>query len=226
MRGKRINFKIAVVLIVALLLSVNAKAQEVKYGIMAGMNLVSLSISNASGLGFHYDNYSGITFGVNGVVEFRSDSWWGISLEPGYIKKGGGLDLTYSKPGYRFFSDNSRLYSNIELPVLLNMDLNSKFYLSAGFGLDYTLSSSINNQFRAIAVMTPGPPNYELLTNLDHKLSCSTILGISYKFNDTYNICLRYSFGLTRLAAVSLIDNVRNSVYANYLQLSLKYNIN
>jgi hypothetical protein len=225
MKRNKINIKVVIIFITTLLLTISARAQEVKYGIMAGPNLVSLSISNASGAGFHYENYSGITFSVNGVIEFRSDSWWGISLEPGYIKKGGLLDLTYSKDGYRFSSHNSRLYSNIELPVLLNIDLNSKFYLSAGLGLDYTLSSSINNQFRTIGVMTPGPPNYELLPNLDHKLSCCTILGISYKLNDIYDICLRYSFGLTKLASVNIIDNVKNSVYSNYLQLSLKYNI-
>jgi len=235
---EKTNIKHIIVLITTLLLCVETNAQELKYGIMAGPNLVSMSLSNASGDGFHYDSSPDITYNVNGFMELRSDSWWGISLEPGFIRKGGLLDLTYSKGTKKISSQNSRLYSNVELPVLLNIDLNQKFYLSAGIELDYTVSSSLNNQYRTIAMSyipagststqygTSTSSSIVLLPNLNNKLSCSAILGVSYRFNDTYDICLRYGLGLTKLTTVNLIDNINNSTYCNYLQLALKYNIN
>ena len=235
MRGKGINIK-TIVLITTLLLCVSTKAQELKYGIMAGLDLVNMSLTNASSDGFHYDSSSGITCNVNGIIGLKSDSWWEISLEPGFIKKGGLLDLTYSKGSNKFSSQNSRLYSNIDLPVLLNIDLNKTFYLSAGIGLDYTVSSSINNQYRGVATnYKPAGstnsqsgntlPHVEILPNLNNKLSCSAILGVSYKLSDAYDVCVRYGLGLTKLATVNFIGNVYNSAYSNYLQLALKYNI-
>jgi len=238
MKVKEIDLKITIVLIATFLLCVSTKAQELKYSVMVGLNLVNMSLSNASSNGFHYDAYPDITGSVNAIIGFKSDDWWEISLEPGYIKKGGVLDLTYSDGYNKISSQNSRDYSNIVLPILLNIDLNRKFYLSAGIGLDYTISSSKNNEFRAVPLnyIPAGStdnqygiytlPNDDILPNLNNKMSCSAILGVSYKLNDTYDVCLRYGLGLTKLATVNLISNINNSTYSNYLQLALKYNIN
>lgn len=231
------NTKTMILLIVILLLYVDAKAQELKYGIMAGVNLVSISLSNVSGNGFKYDSYSNITYNINGTVEFRSDSWWGISLEPGFMKKGGTSDLSYANGSDRFSSQNSRTYSNIDLPVLLNIDLNKKFYISGGIGLDYTISSSKNNENRSIGyncIPADATSNSykntlqitEILPSLNNKLSCSAIVGASYRLSNTYDICLRYGLGLTKLSTVNVKDNINNSAYFNYIQLALKYNIN
>ena len=238
MKVKKINLKIKLVLIITFLLCVGTKAQELKYSVMAGLNLVNMSLSNASSNGFHYDASPDITGSFNAIIGFKSDDWWEISLEPGYIKKGGLLDLTYSNGSNKISSQNIRLYSNIDLPILLNIDLNRKFYLSAGIGLDYTISSSENNQFRVVPLNyipagstnnqygTYALPNDDILPNLDNRISCSAILGVSYKLSDTYDVCLRYGLGLTKLATVNLVSNVNNSTYSNYLQLALKYNFN
>jgi hypothetical protein len=210
-----------VIIFSTLLLTICARAQELKYGIMAGLDLASISMTNASGNGFNSVSNSKTTYHINGILEFKSDSWWGISLEPGFIKKGGGLDFTYSNGYNKISSMNSRVYSNIDLPVLLNVDLNKKFYLSTGLGLDYTLSTTDENHWRAVVL-----PNYEILPIMDNKFSCSAILGLSYKLNETFNVSIRYNLGLTRLARANLVDGVNNSIYSNCSQLSLKYYIN
>ena len=204
-----------------LLLTVCAKAQQLKYGIMTGFDLSSLKMTNASGNGFSTVSYSIITYHVNGILEFKSDSWWGISLEPGFRKKGGLLDVSYKYNSYVLSSNNSRQYSCIELPVVLNIDLNKKFYLSTGLGLDYIISSKDNNRFRAVPI-----PNYEILPVSGNKLSCFAIVGLSYKISDTSDVGIRYNMGLTKLVSVNLISAVNNSIYCNSYQLSLKYNIN
>jgi len=210
-----------VIIMLTLLLTICAKAQELKYGIMAGLDFASISITNASGSSFSKVSYPTLTYHLNGFLEFKSDDWWGIGLEPGFIKKGGGLDISYSNGSNRINSYNSREYSNIELPVILNIDLNQKFYLSTGLGLDYTISTTENNRYRSVTL-----PNYEILPIMDNKFSCSAILGMSYRLNDTYEISIRYNLGLTKFVTVSFIDGVYNSIYGSSLQFSLKYNIN
>jgi len=172
--------KFVTVLITTILLCIKAKAQELKYGLMAALDLVTMTMTNASGNGFSNSSYPSVGYNVNGILELKSDSWWGISLKPGFIKKGGGLDFTYSMGSTEISSKNSRMYSDIELPIILNIDLNKKFYLSTGLGIDYTLSTTDNNRFRALP-----PTNYELLPTMDNKFSCSAILGLSYKMSDT-----------------------------------------
>lgn len=204
-----------------LFLTICAKTQELKYGIMAGLDIASISITNTSRNYFSEDSNPTLTNHLNGFLEFKSDNWWGIGLEPGFIKKGGGLDILYSNGYNKIKSNNSIEYSNIQLPVILNIDLNKKFYLTTGLGLDYTISTSENNRYRTVTL-----PNYEILPIMDNKFSSSAILGMSYRLNDTYDICIRYNLGLTKFVTVNFIDGVNNSIYGNSLQLSLKYNIN
>ena len=207
--------------LLVLLFTICVKAQELKFGLMTGLNNTTFRISNVSGNSFSSVTInSAISYHINAVVEFRSDSWWGVTLEPGYIKKGGSLDLTYLKGSAIAYSQNSFEYANIQLPVLLNIYLGQKFYLSTGLSFDYSISSSDNNRYRALFI-----PNYEILPVMNNKLFCSAQLGISYELTKKYDIGIRYEYGLTKLVDVNLIKGLTNSVYQDCIQLSLKYNI-
>lgn len=223
--------RIVTILLIAILsLSNVSKAQEIKYGLMAGFCFPDLALSKVSGIDGYSDNGSSSeTYHINGIVGFMSDSWWEISMEPGFIKKGGYLHFEYRTPSRYYNYHDGKEYSSIELPVLFNIYLNQKFYLSAGLGMDYILSTkNYDNYYNQINA------DIEILPDINKKFNCSAILGISYKLSDVYDISIRYSMGLTKLASVDFINAVNypfehpsalTSIYNNCLQLSLKYNI-
>ena len=219
--------RIATIIVITLLsLSISTKAQEVKYGITAGFCFPSIVLSNVSENKYYSaEGTFTETYHINAIVRFLSDSWWEISLEPGFIKKGGGLNFRYETNSDIIYYENNKEYSNLELPILFNLYFfNQRFYASTGLELDYTLSTQNYGYSH----------NYEILPNMNNKFSISAILGISYKLSDNYDIGIRYSLGITKLVKVDLIDAANypyqhppavTSIYNNCFQLSLKYNI-
>lgn len=216
------RIKIAIIISIIFLFSIVVKSQQLKFGFIAGTDLQKMFMKETTEGGFHsIENYSKPSFHINGILGFQSDSWWKISLEPGYILRGGMLNFVYHKGSNFYSSVNGKLYSNIDLPILLDIDIYQNFYLSMGLGIDYTLSTFDDKKTLGVPI-----PNNEILTNRDNEFSYFAILGLNYKLSDTYEVCIRYNLGLSKYEHVNFVDDVYISVYNNCLQFSLKYNIN
>ena len=222
-----------IVTMIIISLRICVEAQELKFGFMAGLCLPSYSLRNSSkSEGYSMSSSMINTYHINGFVTLLSDSWWGISVEPGYIVKGGHLNFGYNIDPHQFSYWVEKKYSIIELPILWNAYLRHKFYVSAGLGFDYIIKNT-NDQFGIIynSSYTFGT----ILPDVENKLNCSAILGISYNISDLIDIGARYQLGLTRLMRVELIDAINypynhpaalNSFFNDCLQISLKYKIN
>ena len=216
------RIKITIIISIIFFFCIVAKSQQLKFGIIAGTDLGKMFMKKTSEIGFSsIENYSKPSYHINGILGFKSDSWWKISLEPGYIVRGSNLNFAYKKGSNIYSSVNGKLYSNFDLPILLDIDVNQKFYLSMGLAIDYTLSTLDDKKHLGVPI-----PNYEIFTNRDDEFSYFAILGLNYKLSDTYDVCIRYNLGLTKYAYINFIDDIYISVYNNCLQFSLKYNIN
>lgn len=172
-----------------------------------------------------------VSYGINAVVKLKSDDNWEIWLEPGFVKKGGMIKYIFHNPTVSMPIESYRgaLYSDVEMPVIVNFHLRNKFDASVGLGFGYTVSSEHQ---KTIIINGPGR---NLLPDLDGKLNTSIITGINYNLNKNYALTLRYTIGLTKVTTKDLVaeshyqfqyTSVQTSIYSNSLQLSLIYSFN
>lgn len=222
------NFR-KIVLIISLIASLTAvKAQKLDFGIKAGICLPLFSLVNNinqnSTLSAH--GIFNPSYGINAIVKLKSDDNWEIWLEPGFIKKGGMIKYIYHNPSVSIPIESycGVLYSDVELPLIVNFHLWKKLEYCVGVGFGYTLSSE--HQKTAII----NGPGRDLLPDLDYKLNSSIITGLNYNLNNYYALTLRYTIGLTKVTTKDLVAEsnyhfpytaVQTSIYSNSLQLSL-----
>lgn len=228
------NFK-KTILIIPLILSLTiASAQEIDFGFKAGVYFPGFSLANniATNSSLKVKGLFNFSYGVNGIVKLKSDNNWEVWLEPGFAKKGGLIMSVYHNKKISFPIENygGVEYSDIELPVLVNIHLKNDFSYSVGLGVGYTLSSEHN---------LPGTfsnPCRNILPDLDKMFNSSLIAGLNYDLNDTYALSLRYTIGLTKVTTKDLIaetsynipdvPHTLTNIYNNCLQLSFIYSIN
>lgn len=224
--------KIKILFIILFICSTLVEAQEIKFGLKAGICFPGLSLVNnvVNTKDFNVKGGFLLTYNANAILKVISDSWWELRFEPGYIKKAGSLEFTYrfdniNQP--RNFYCTSE-YSNIELPILLNFYLKKNLFLTTGIGPEYTIST------KHIVGVISRKTGLNILPTIKNKINCSAIIGGEYYFNEYYSVALRYSLGLTKLVASDFIADTYypynytpkiTSVYINCFQLSLIYNL-
>jgi len=212
--------------------SVLVEAQEIKFGLKAGICSPGFSLYNnvLNIKDFIVNGRYTISYSANAIIKLKSDSWWELRIEPGYIKKGGALEFTYRFDNLNqprnFFCTSE--YSNIELPILLNFNLKQNLYLTAGIGPEYTISTE------HIIEVISRKTGLNILPTLNNKINCSAIIGGEYYFNEYYSVALRYSLGFTKIMAKDIVADtyypynytpIITSVFMNCFQLSLIYNL-
>lgn len=223
-----------IILIVLFMVSITvAEAQKVDFGLKAGICIPSFSLANNiisnSTLSVH--GMYNVSYGINAVVKLKSDDNWEIWLEPGFVKKGGMIKFIFHNPTVSIPLDTycGALYSDVELPVIVNFHLRKKFDAIVGLGFGYTVSSE---HFKPITINGPGK---NLFPDLDGKFNSSIITGLNYNLNEYYALTLRYTIGLTKVTTKDLVaeshyqfqyTSVQTSIYSNSLQLSLLYSFN
>jgi len=210
-----------------------AKAQEVDLGLKAGIYTAGFTLVNniQPNPTLKAQGSFNFSYGVNAVIKLKSDDQWEIWLEPGLIKKGGAIDYTFNSEfsGIPFEDRYIVSYTDIEMPVILNLHIKGDFYLNAGIGIGYTLSTERR--------VPPGRNNDEdnFLPDLNHKLNASIIAGLNYNLSDYYALSLRYTTGINSVMTGDLValskykfpyTATQTSIYSNSLQLSLIYSFN
>ncbi len=223
-----------IILIVLFMVSITvAEAQKVDFGLKAGICIPSFSLANniISNPTLSVHGMYNVSYGINAVVKLKSDDNWEIWLEPGFVKKGGMIKYIFHNPTVSIPIESYRgaLYSDVELPVIVNFHLRKKIDACVGLGFGYTVSSEHQ---KTIIINGPGR---NLLPDLNGKLNASIITGINYNLNEYYALTLRYTIGLTKVTTKDLVaeshyqfqyTSVQTSIYSNSLQLSLLYSFN
>ena len=163
----------------------NANAQEIKFGVKAGINFATIAGDETD------DLKSKTTFHIGAVVEIPiSDSF---SIQP---------ELVYSSQGAKV-DDN---ISDVELKLdYINLPIMAKFYVSEGFSLEagpqvgFLMSSKIEEDGES-----------EDLKNETSGIDFGLNLGLGFKMETGLNFGARYNLGLSNIWDFEDSDNFKN----------------
>ena len=238
MKGKIHNVLTALFLMSAFQLA----GQKMEYGIIGGMDVSAFRMSNTPGekIGTSWVYNPVVGFNVNASAEYKNDTW-GLSIEPGFIQKGGVQLFDYAN----FLSRNTINYhvvtrmNYLQLPLLYNIYFTDEFCLSVGGEYSYLMHAgskvtktpnSIDNTLVAFDSTQDQFDSKYITNNFPNHHELSGIVGFSYAITDNVDVRLRYSYGATELATVSWMDQSgfvysASHIRSHYLQVSLKYKL-
>ncbi len=207
--------KFKLFLVVLMSISISSMAQNVKFGVKAGLNVSMLFLSGSIPSGGK--TTSSTNFVLGGEAEFKIDNKFSIQPELIYSTDGGKYEYTNTTPT----STSTYIYSqtittsSISLPVIAKFYLNNNFSFDAGLQIGYLLSAKSNlnynsqgftisgdndmenNQSLLVVSTTPVKKitinhNYEL-----NKLNFGFVIGTTYKLNNEVFLQARYNLAVT-----------------------------
>jgi hypothetical protein len=161
----------------------NLNAQKLHFGIQTGVNWSNIHVTDKVVSFLEDPIYKPITFyTINGYLSFKSNSNWGISIEPGFIKKGAKrVQITMFDPYKR---KNTSSY--IQFPILYDLYFLKKFCLSIGPEFTYLLESQDNNY---------------MITNNSlaqrKRVEIAGLVGINYNIYKVVDVGFRYNHSIS-----------------------------
>ena len=198
-----------------LLIAINSQAQEFNFGASAGVDVTNIRLSNSCTYYLvQYDPM--VAFNLNAFAAYRSASFWGITAEPGLIRKGAIISGAYDLEKHE-----SHLRLNyIQLPLLADFYITKKLFLSVGPEFAYLMSAKVNNDGNTA----------DISNAYDNKFEVSGMAAISYTILPRVDIALRYSHGLTTISEMEFTNEMGEPVGEakeknQYLQLMVRARI-
>ena len=192
-------------------------SQGFKLGIQAGYDLTDIRNSDVEEvIDFDYKAMSFYNFNL--FLMYQGKGRLGISLEPGYIKKGANATLIYAGTKIEDFAKLKMDY--IDLPLLLNIRLIKK--LSLGIGAQGSFLLKATEEYT-------GGYTQDVTDDLEN-IDMAAVAGIDYNLFDFLDIALRYSFGFTPITDITFTDNTgvevgQMKLYNQVLQFDVRFNI-
>ena len=211
--------KLTLIQLMGFLLMFNANlfAQEFTFGLVGGLDIANSRLTNIPDeIGDYRLYHPMLSFNANGHIGYKSAGFWGISLEPGYIQKGGVIQ--YDKDDR---NDDVRYQLNyVQIPLLADFYLSDKISISVGPEFAYLINAKVksNGESRNI-------PNY-----YDKNFELSGIVGFNYNLHKYFDIGLRYNHGLTYTGKITWTDKNNDFLgeskeYNQYFQLFFRFKI-
>lgn len=206
-----------ILLTVAAVFAINfMNAQEVKYGVKAGLNISTFSgdISDFA------DVKSKAGFHVGGFAEFKLTDKFSIQPELLYSTQGTKTEMTYSdEVSFNHRKDNLK-FGYLNLPIMAKYYVIEGLSIEAGPQVGFLLSAK--NEYRATASFYG-----EELSDSDEidikdnykKIDFGFNFGAGYEFTENIFVQARYNLGLVNILDDSDDFKVHNSVF----QISLGY---
>jgi len=233
--------KIVVIIILEVITSSTTNAHNFEYGLELGLGVSVIHMSDVPSEIPYTSMYNPIPiYNINAFVSYRGKSFWGLSVEPGIIQKG-GIQLFDSR-----MSNSQIIHNNvfvveryIQVPVLYNIYLGKRFYFSVGPEMAYRLSeganstNTVNNTDMSVTAYKSLGNNVvadNILPDEERRFEISGVLGINYCVNEKFDIGLRYSYGFNNLVDVTWVDKLgyflgHSSTHNQYLQFLMKLKI-
>jgi len=196
-----------------ILSGLNIYAQDFKFGLLAGFDVVNARLTNKPETeGDSRVFYPMISFNANGYVGFKSARFWGISCEPGFIQKGGVT---------KGVNNNIRIQLNyIQIPILFDFFIQDKIFISVGPELSYMINAKARSK-----------DNSNDISDLyDKDFEVSGMIGINYNIIDKLDLGLRYNHGLTYISKIAWTNAIgefqgESKEYNQYFQLVVRFKI-
>jgi hypothetical protein len=191
----------------------NINAQDFKFGLVTGFDITDARLSEKLDINGDYNGYDPmISFNVNGYIGYKSAGFWGLSVEPGFIQKGG--IQTYSDVKVRF------QLNYIQMPILADIYISDKLFVSVGPELGYMINAKAKSK----------DYSNDITDIYDKRFELSGLIGVNYSIIKNVDIGIRYSYGLTYTSKMTLTDEQGNDKgeikeFNQYLQLILRFKI-
>lgn len=200
---------LVVIIAVAFFTFNNANAQDVKFGVKAGLNLANFSTSESE-ISDELKPLTGLHLG--GFVELGLSDQFAIQPELLFSMQGAKAD--YEEEGYSETGKTKLSY--LSIPVLAKIYFTPELYLEVGPQLGFLLSakSIYEISFQGVEE-TEEEVIDEGLESIDFGLG----FGGGYFFTDNLFLGARYNLGLTNIDAETDEITVKNSV----INVSLGY---
>ena len=210
------TIKYLTLIVLVIFSGMSLKAQDFKFGLVAGFDVANSRITNKpDSVSDSRAYYSMISFNVNGYIGFKSASFWGLSIEPGFIQKGGIIQYKDNR------DKDVRVQSNyIQLPVLLDLNLTDKLFISIGPEFAYMINTKGKSKDLSVDI-----------TDLyDNEFEISGLIGINYNIIKNIDLGLRYNHGLTYIQEFTYTNALgetvgEGKVYNQYFQLLVRFKI-
>ena len=223
------TLKILIVAGLLLLPGLKLQAQHINYGVQAGYvyaNAHAAKISDNSVKMFNPLH----SFSINGYVEYKFSGVWGIAAEPGFIRKGGVVD------GENHHLDRFDLKLNyVQLPILVNIYLNDKFFISFGPEFAYLMNQNLKLPSLPDSYTPLEKEYYKIFTPFkDNAFEVSAMIGVNYSITKKIDLGLRYSRSFTPFSETTFINHRypigagiigHSNVYNQYFQFIISYRI-
>ena len=181
-------------------------AQEFKYGFEAGFDIANSHVTNLPKGGRLY--YPMISYNFNGYLGFNTNGMIGVSIEPGFIQKGG---LQKGNPDIRFQNNY------IQIPILVDFYVTDRIFISIGPEFSYLMNAkakltNISNDITQL---------------YDRRKELSALVGLNYNFYKWLAVGFRYNHGLTYTTKIQLANEYGDIIgeikeYNQYFQLLLR----
>lgn len=176
------NMKKIVLTAVAVFAFGFANAQEVKFGVKAGLNLSNLT-GDATGTSIKAG------FQVGGLVEIKTSEKFSIQPEIVYSMQGAKVDGGKLEISY------------------LNVPVMAKYFVAKGFSLEVGPQIGFLVSAKAKADGGVSEDFKDSLKSTDFSLN----LGAGYDVTENINLGLRYGFGLSNMSKISGDGTIKNS---------------
>ncbi len=198
-------------------LGLKLEAQDIKFGFLAGLVVTNARVTNKPEIHNDYRVfYPMYSFNINGYIEYKFSKNWGISAEPGFIRKGGIVRF-----GLNHYMSSIKLSLNyVQMPLLINFYFSDKFFVSLGPEFAYLINSEENLPSTATGLSQFNENAFEI----------SVMIGLNYSLSKKIDIGLRYNHGLTYNSIITWTDVYgppigQSKVYNQYFQFILRFKI-
>ncbi|WP_236977303.1 porin family protein [Membranihabitans maritimus] len=163
-----------------------AQSTNFTYGISGGVGISQLQFSQIDDLPF-YSNDPIVGYQVSALLDYRVGESWGISVEPGYARRGGQLGIL---PGMTNLNTRIKL-DYVRLPILFSLYPREYVSISVGPELSYLADSNID-----FLNMIASP--------IENKFSLGVSAGVDFHFDAPVSIGVQYNRNLTPLSSLNI----------------------
>lgn len=167
-------------------------SQTHQIGFLIGAGVTNPRLSNYSEQTGAFTYSSLLCYSLNASFNFKSKKHFGLTLEPGYIQKGG---ILRNDPDNKN-DDFSHHIRYAQIPILANWYFGKNFFISAGpeFGL---LLNAIEKN---------GSTSHDYTLYYNNHFEISALVGINFSITKFMDIGLRYGHGLTDTSNFTFTD--------------------
>ena len=203
--------------ILLLSLSSGFYGQHLKLGIQGGIIAANPHVMNKSKEYTDYRFYYFMTsYHANATLNYTSRGKAGVTVEPGFIQKGGRKKETNAAG----FQENTRYQLNyVYATILLEYNINTKLFLSAGTEIAYLINVQLRNN--------SGKTDISYMYNKPFEFSGVVGFGINVLKN--LDLGIRYNHAITSYKELNVVDEFNNPIdvtikeYNQYLQVYVRF---